>query len=55
MRGSAKAILSIGEDETMITREFLAQYTYLESESKRMKRRIKNYNEHQLMASYGEE
>lgn len=53
MRGSAKAILSIGEDETMITREFLAQYTYLESEIKRMKRRIKYYKEHPLMASHG--
>ena len=37
----------------MITREFLAQYTYLESEIKRMKRRIKYYKEHPLMASHG--
>ena len=37
----------------MITREFLAQYTYLESEIKRMKRRIEYYKEHPLMASHG--
>lgn len=37
----------------MITREFLAQYTYLESEIKRMRRRIKYYKEHPLMASHG--
>ena len=37
----------------MITREFLAQYIYLESEIKRMKRRIKDYREHPLMASNG--
>lgn len=36
-----------------ITREFLAQYVYLESEIKRIDRRLKYYKEHPLVSEHG--
>ena len=37
----------------VITRELLAQYTYLESEIKRMERRLKYYKSHPLTSEHG--
>ena len=37
----------------IITRDFLAQYTYLESEIKRMKRRLKHFKNHPLDSEHG--
>lgn len=36
-----------------LTREYLANYTYLESEIKRIKRRIKYYDDNPLRSEYG--
>lgn len=37
----------------VLTREYLATYTYLESEIKRIRRRVKYYEKHPLQAEYG--
>lgn len=37
----------------MITREYLAQYIYLESQIKAMDRKLRYYEKHPLMASHG--
>lgn len=37
----------------VITREFLAQYTYLESELKRIQRRLKYYENHPVTGAHG--
>ena len=37
----------------ILTREYLANYTYLESEIKRIKRRIKYYKDNPLRSEYG--
>lgn len=37
----------------MITREYLAQYTYLESQIKAMERKLKYYEKHPLLAEHG--
>ena len=37
----------------ILTREYLATYTYLESEIKRIQRRIKYYKDHPVRQSYG--
>lgn len=37
----------------VLTREYLANYTYLESEIKRIKRRIKFYEDNPLRSEYG--
>jgi hypothetical protein len=37
----------------VLTREYLASYTYLESEIKRIKRRIKYYEDNPLRSEYG--
>lgn len=37
----------------VLTREYLATYTYLESEIKRMQRRLKYYEAHPAQAAYG--
>lgn len=37
----------------VLTREYLANYTYLESEIKRIKRRIKYYEDNPLRSEYG--
>ncbi|MCF2701659.1 hypothetical protein I6E91_05795 [Enterocloster clostridioformis] len=38
---------------TVLTREYLATYVYLESEIKRIRRRIKYYEEHPVQQQYG--
>lgn len=37
----------------VITREFLAQYTYLESELRRIRRKLKYYENHPVTGSHG--
>lgn len=37
----------------IITREFLAQYVYLESELRRIRRKLKYYDEHPLTGEHG--